>query len=39
MRAKKLHNLNEGFSIGVIENGKKFEKRISVVMSVENTGL
>ena len=39
MRAKKLHNLNEGFSIGVIENGKKFEKRISVIMSVENTGL
>ena len=39
MRAKKLHYLNEGFSIGVIENGKKFEKRISVVMSVENTGL
>ena len=39
MRAKKLYNLNEGFSIGVIENGKKFEKRISVVMSVENTGL
>lgn len=39
LRAKRLNNVNEGFSIGIIENGKKFEKRISVVMSVENTGL
>lgn len=39
LRARRLNNINEGFSIGIIENGKKFEKRISVVMSVENTGL
>lgn len=39
LRASKLKNVNEGFSIGVIENGKKFAKRISVIISTENTGL
>ncbi len=39
LRASKFKNINEGFSIGIIENGKKFAKRISVVISTENTGL
>lgn len=39
LRAEKLGNINDGLSIGVIENGNKFNKRISVVMTVENTGL
>lgn len=39
LRAEKLGNISDGLSIGVIENGNKFNKRISVVMTVENTGL
>ncbi len=39
LRAEKLGNINDGLSIGVIENGNKFSKRISIIMTVEDTGL
>ena len=39
LRAEKLENINDGLSIGVIENGNKFNKRISVIMVTEDTGL
>ncbi len=39
MRAEKLQNKNDGLSIGVIENGKKFDKRITLVITTEDTGL
>ena len=35
----KLKNKNDGLSIGIIENGKKFSKKISIVISTEDTGL
>ena len=31
MRTEKLKNKNDGLSIGIIENGKKFSKKISIV--------
>ena len=39
MRAEKLQNKNDGLSIGIIENGRKFSKRISLVITTEDTGL
>ncbi len=39
MRTEKLKNKNDGLSIGIIENGKKFSKKISIVISTEDTGL
>ncbi|MDO4588587.1 MAG: LUD domain-containing protein [Fusobacterium sp.] len=39
MRAEKLKNINDGLSIGIIENGKKFSKRITIVLTTEDTGL
>lgn len=39
MRAEKLQNKNDGLSIGIIENGRKFSKRISLVITIEDTGL
>ncbi len=35
----KLGNLNDGLSIGVIENGRKFNKRITLIFTLEDTGL
>lgn len=39
MRAEKLQNKNDGLSIGIIENSRKFSKRISLVITTEDTGL
>lgn len=39
MRAEKLQNKNDGLSIGIIENGRKFSKRISLVITTEDIGL
>ena len=39
MRAEKLQNKNDGLSIGIIENGRKFSKRISLVITTEDTGI
>lgn len=39
MRAEKLQNKNDGLSIGIIENGRKFSKRISLVITIEDTGI
>lgn len=39
MRVEKLKNINDGLSIGIIENGKKFSKRITIVLTTEDTGL
>ena len=36
---EKLGNLNDGLSIGVIENGRKFNKRITLIFTLEDTGL
>lgn len=39
LRSEKLGNVNDGLSVGVIENGRKFNKRITLVFTLENTGL
>lgn len=39
LRSEKLGNVNDGLSVGVIENGRKFNKRITLVLTLENTGL
>lgn len=39
LRNEKLGNLNDGLSIGIIENGRKFDKRITLVFTLENIGL
>lgn len=39
MRAEKLGNLYEGLGLGIIENGRKFEKRITIVMTTESIGI
>lgn len=39
LKNEKLGNLNDGLSIGVIENGRKFNKRITLIFTLENTGL
>lgn len=39
LKNEKLGNLNDGLSIGVIENGRKFNKRITLIFTLEDTGL
>ena len=39
LRNEKLGNLNDGLSVGIIENGRKFEKRIILVFTLEDTGI
>lgn len=39
LRSEKLGNVNDGLSVGVIENGRKFNKRITLVFTLENIGL
>lgn len=39
LRAEKLGNINDGLSLGIIENGRKFEKRITVILTVKDTGI
>lgn len=39
LKNEKLENLNDGLSIGVIENGRKFNKRITLIFTLEDTGL
>ena len=39
LKNEKLGNLNDGLSIGVIENGRKFNKRITLIFTLEGTGL
>lgn len=39
LRNEKLGNFNDGLSIGIIENGRKFNKRITLVFTLENIGL
>lgn len=39
LKNEKLGNLNDGLSIGVIENGRKFNKRITLIFILEDTGL
>lgn len=39
LKNEKLGNLNDGLSIGVIENGRKFNKRITLIFTMEDTGL
>lgn len=39
LRNEKLGNYRDGLSIGVIENGRKFEKRITLVFTLEDTGI
>lgn len=38
LKNEKLGNLNDGLSIGVIENGRKFNKRITLIFTLEDTG-
>lgn len=33
LRSEKLGNINDGLSIGIIENGRKFNKRITLVIT------
>ena len=39
LKNEKLGNLNDGLSIGVFENGRKFNKRITLIFTLEDTGL
>ena len=39
LKNKKLENFNDGLSIGVIENGRKFNKRITLIFTLEDIGL
>ncbi|WP_373076473.1 LUD domain-containing protein [Fusobacterium mortiferum] len=39
LKNEKLGNLNDGLSIGVIENGRKFNKRITLIFTLEDTVL
>lgn len=39
LKNEKLRNMNDGLSIGVIENGRKFNKRITLIFTMEDTGL
>lgn len=39
LKNEKLGNLDDGLSIGVIENGRKFNKRITLIFTLEDTGL
>lgn len=39
LKNEKLGNLNDGLSIGVIENGRKFNKRITLIFTLKDTGL
>ena len=39
LKNEKLGSLNDGLSIGVIENGRKFNKRITLIFTLEDTGL
>lgn len=39
LRNEKLGNFKDGLSIGVIENGRKFEKRITLVFTLEDIGI
>lgn len=39
LKNEKLGNLNDGLSIGVIENGRKFNKKITLIFTLEDTGL
>lgn len=39
LKNEKLGNLNDGLSIGVIENERKFNKRITLIFTLEDTGL
>ncbi|MDY4800572.1 MAG: LUD domain-containing protein [Fusobacterium mortiferum] len=39
LKNEKLGNLNDGLSIGIIENGRKFNKRITLIFTLEDTGL
>lgn len=39
LKNEKLGNLNDRLSIGVIENGRKFNKRITLIFTLEDTGL
>ena len=39
LRSEKLGNVNDGLSVGVIENGRKFNKRITLIFTLENIGL
>lgn len=39
MRSDNLNNVNDGLSIGLIENGKKFPNRITVIICDEDSGI
>lgn len=39
LRNEKLENFNDGLSVGIIENGRKFNKRITLVFTLEKTGI
>lgn len=39
MRSDRLNNVNDGLSIGLIENGKKFPNRITVIICDEDSGI
>lgn len=39
LKTEKLGNISDCLAIGIIENGRKFQKRINLVFTLENTGL
>lgn len=39
LKNERLGNLNDGLAVGIIENGRKFNKRITLVFVLENIGI
>lgn len=39
LKNEKLGNLNDGLAVGIIENGRKFNKRITLVITLEDAGI